>query len=187
MERLTELFSFDRISHSGARFDQDKMRWFNQTYIRSTSNEELLPLVKAELDKAKVETNDDTLLLQVIELLKERVSFLPDFAGMAGMFFSDPADFDENMVQKRWKPESKDYLEDLCGRWDTLPEWKSQPLHDAFEALIADRELNNGQVLAPLRLALTGIPNGPGVFDIAEVIGKEASLRRIEAANSKLG
>lgn len=187
MDRLIEMFSFDRISHSGARFDQDKMKWFNQTYIRNSSNEALLPLVKAELAKANVETNDDALLLQVVALLKERVTFLPDFAGMAGMFFADPADFDENMVQKRWKPESKDYLQDLHHRWDALPEWKSQPLHDAFEALLADRELNNGQVLAPLRLALTGIPNGPGVFDIAEVIGKEASLRRIETANQELG
>lgn len=187
MDRLIALFSFDRISHSGARFDQDKMKWFNKTYLQHSSNEALLPLVKAELEKANIETNDEELLLQVIGLLKERVTFLPDFAEMAGMFFSDPADFDENMVQKRWKPESKAYLQDLYARWDALPAWKEQPLHDEFEALIADRELNNGQVLAPLRLALTGIPNGPGVFEIAEVIGKTASLRRIATAVGKLG
>jgi len=179
MDRLIDMFSLDRISHSGARFDQDKMKWFNQTYIRSTSNEDLLPLVQAELAKADVQTHDDALLLQVIELLKERVSFLPDFAGMAGMFFHDPASFDENMVQKRWKPESGGYLEQLYARWDALAEWKETPLHDAFEALLADLDLKSGAVLAPLRLALTGIPNGPGVFEIAEVIGKEASLRRI--------
>lgn len=185
MDRLIEMFSFDRISHSGARFDQDKMKWFNQTYIRNSSNEELLPFVKAAIAKANLETNDDALLLQVVELLKERVTFLPDFAEMAGMFFADPTEFDQNMVEKRWKPESKDYMQDLYARWDALPAWKAQPLHDAFEALIADRELNNGDVLAPLRLALTGIPNGPGVFDIAEVIGKEASLRRISTAVGK--
>ncbi len=187
MDRLIELFSLDRISHSGARFDQDKMKWFNQSYIRNSSDEALLPLVKAELQKAELATHDDSLLLQVIALLKERVSFLPEFAEMAGMFFGDPQTFDQNMVEKRWKPESKDYLQDLHARWDALPEWKSQPLHDAFEALVAEREINSGQVLAPLRLALTGIPNGPGVFDIAEVIGKEASLRRISTAVAKLG
>jgi glutamyl-tRNA synthetase len=120
-------------------------------------------------------------------LLKERVSFLPDFAEMSGYFFADPEHYDENMAKKRWDENSKDYLMDLKQRWSDSAAWEADKLREAFDQLIADGELNKGKVLAPLRLALTGVPSGPGVFEIAEVIGKEASLRRIDQAAERLG
>lgn len=186
MDRLVEAFSLDRISKSGARFDQDKMKWFNQTYIRATANEDLLPLVKAELADGHPALADDEKLLQVIELLKERVSFIPDFASQAGFFFNAPDSYDERMVQKSWKAENKGYISALRERWASLDTWSTATLHDAFEAMVAEKEISNGAVLAPLRLVLTGKPAGPGAFDIAGVIGREETLARMDKAVNNL-
>ena len=186
MERLIEAFSLDRISKSGARFDQDKMKWFNQTYIRATSSEDLLPLVKAELASQRPDIEDDEMLLQVVDLLKERVSFLPEFASQAVFFFEPPATYDSNMVQKSWKAPNKAYMSALRERWAALPTWSTEALHEAFEGLVAEKEISNGAILAPLRLVLTGKPAGPGAFDIAAVIGRDETLSRIDKAMNEL-
>ena len=86
------------------------------------------------------------------------------------------------MRRKRWTNAGKEYLNELNQRFDRLPEWKSERLHDTFKQLIEEKGIGNGKVLAPLRLALTGLSYGPGAFDIAELIGKEETLRRIDHA-----
>lgn len=184
LERLTELFSMERLHHSGMTFDLDKLKWFNQHYLRQRSAAALLPLVKTSVEKAGFTATDDY-LLQVIELMKERIYFPHELVEQGPYFFQTPSSYDEKM-KKRWNDEARGLIGALGEKFQALPSWDAESLHQAFETLIAEKQVGNGKVLAPLRLALTGMSFGPGAFDIAALIGKEETLARLEKAIQEL-
>ena len=186
MDRLCELFTLERLGNSATNFDIDKLKWFNEVYIRKMSGEELLPMVRAEVEKQGHTGVGDSTLLSVISLLQERVTVLSDFASQGSYFFEAPQKYDEKTVKKRWKADSVDLLKELSEKFQNLEQWKASLLEKAFEELIEEKNVGKGKVLAPLRLALTGVSFGPGAFDIAEVLGKAETLDRITTSLNQL-
>ncbi|MEZ4829905.1 MAG: glutamate--tRNA ligase family protein [Bacteroidia bacterium] len=181
MNRLTELFSLDRIGSAGAKFDIDKLTWFNETYIRHSEPKALLPQAKKALKAAGIDLPGDEFLTGMIRLMRERVKFARDFATEAPYFFAPPAAYDEKMV-KKWTAESAVLLQALAEKFDSLADWTDENLHHAFQELLTQKETGAGKVMAPLRLALTGTSSGPGVFEIAALLGKTETLKRIHTA-----
>ena len=186
MDRMIALFSLERINKSGARFNADKMKWFNEVYLRQTSADDLLDEVKQGLTDRGIEVKDPVFLLAVIDLLKERVSFTHDIVSNSGYFFQPPPQYDPQMVEKRWTAEGRDLLAGLAERWKQQKDWSSETLHQEVDSFVAERSISAGKILAPLRLALTGEAGGPPVFDIAGLIGQRATLERIEKALREL-
>ncbi|MEM6262839.1 MAG: glutamate--tRNA ligase [Bacteroidota bacterium] len=184
-ERMIEAFSLDRIQKGGASFNIDKLKSFNQAYLRNTADEDFLPVVRKNLEDKSGEWTD-AFLLQAISIMKERVQFPQDLVHAAPFLYEKPTTFDQKMHRKRWKPEGKEYLRGLLEKWDELTSWESPELESTFDTFITDNEIGKGKVLAPLRLALTGAPSGPGVFDIAALIGKEDTFHRIKYAIENL-
>ena len=181
-ERLIELFSTENLNNSGAKFDLDKLKWFNESYIRNKTPEALMPLVEDAFDQAGLDLGDSTILPQVISLLQERVSVIPDFVTQGTYFFIAPEEYDGKMARKRWTHEAAGLMEELVVKYQAIENWSSLEIEQVFQQLIDEKNVGKGKVLAPLRLALTGVPGGPGVFDIAEVIGKHETLDRIGRA-----
>lgn len=184
--RLVELFDLPRINNSGTKFDLDKLNWFNQTYIRQAPASELVPLVKATAEAKELPVKDDEYLGQVIELMRERVTVMGDFVIDALYFWQDPGAYDEKMAKKRWKEDTAPIMQALNQHFELLESWSPSDIEESFDAYLTQHELGKGKVLAPLRLALTGVAGGPGVFDIAGLIGKEATMRRIDQAIARL-
>lgn len=183
-ERLAAVFSLERLHHSGTKFDIDKLKWFNQTYIKAAPAETLLSGVQQAAQAAGFAASDD-FLLQLIGLMRERVTLVPEFVTEARYFFEAPAQYDEKMKSK-WGATEAACMQALAEKMEALPDWTVDALHGAFEAVKTELNAGNGKVLAPLRLALTGVPGGPGAFDIAALIGREESLRRIKSALATL-
>lgn len=181
--RLIERFTLERINQSPTNFDLDKLKWFNEQYIREfTDDASLLALVKPEVEKAGYQVESEQYLLEAVNLMKERVSFIPEFVTAAGFLFEAPTSYDEKMSRKQWKPETPLLMTALIEKFNSLDSWTEEATHDQFETLVAEKEVGKGKVMAPLRLALTGVPSGPGVFAIAALIGKSETISRIEAA-----
>jgi glutamyl-tRNA synthetase len=186
--RLIERFSLERIGKSGTKFDLDKLNWFNQTYLRERHQAtDLLPLVRSEVMQAGYPVPEDPYLLRAIELMQERAIVVPDFVRTAPFLYVAPQHYEEQMVKKRWKSDSSALMMDLKARWAKLSDWSPASLEQAMEALIAAHEVGKGKVMAPLRLCLTGMSAGPGVFDIAALIGQAACLDRLDQAVATLG
>lgn len=182
LDRLTELFSLDRITSSGAKFDLEKLVWFNENYIRNRPTEKLLPDVKAALSQAGIDLPDDDFIAGMINLMKERVKFVKEFATEAPYFFTAPATYDEKMHAKQWKETTPELMERMILKLNVVNDWDATNLHEAFQSLLTEAEVGAGRVMAPLRLALTGVAGGPGVFDIAALLGKEETIGRIKKA-----
>lgn len=181
-DRLIEAFTLERLGNSATNFDLQKLDWFNQTYLRAKTSADLLPAVKEELQKAGLSVPSDEYLAKVIDLLKERVSFAHEFVSQGQYFYKAPTEYNEKMRRKRWTNEGKGYLSELVGKFTALENWESEALHHEFKSLVEEKGIGNGKVLAPLRLALTGVSFGPGAFDIAALIGKEETINRIKNA-----
>lgn len=185
--RLTSLFSLERLNNSASKFDLDKLRWFNQTYLRAQAPSNFLEETKAAVQKAGFSLPADDYLTEVIRLMQERITFIHEIPEQAPFFFLAPATYNEKMARKQWKAQTPDLVTGLIDRLQGLESWTATSIHEAFQAYVAEAEVGAGKVMAPFRLALTGLPAGPGVFDMAALFGKQETIDRLQTALERLG
>jgi glutamyl-tRNA synthetase len=186
LQELVNQFDISRVNHSGAVFDFEKAKWFNHQYIQAMNVQELAPMVKGLLDAAGI-VPDDQKLMQVIELIKERCTTLPDFVEQGAFFFKVPETIDTASILAKWKPEHVTFFEKLANGWEALEGSKESVIYETyFGSLVEQAGIKKGEVMLPLRIMLVGGKFGPGVFDIVSVIGSEDAARRIRQAVGQL-
>ena len=178
LEELAAAFSVERIGKSGARFDFEKATWFNQQYIIHTPNEELAQLVRPYAESLKADVSDDY-LVKFCGLMKERVNFIPDFIEKAYYFFQPVKIYDTKAVRKKWKSELLDQFEALRQKLNNLESFDATNLETTVKTFIADNELKFGQIFPILRIAMSGTMQGPSLFDMMELLGKEEVDKRL--------
>lgn len=176
-----EAFDLDRVVKSGARFNPDKAKWFNEQHLRS------LPL---EAVAAQLQANQPAGLnwdLQachdVADMMLERVSFLSE-VWEARWLFERPQSLDAKLVRKRWKADTDELIEGLMEQLNALEPFDSASIETAFKAYLEDRGVGFGAVLLPFRILLTGEGGGPSMFAFAAFIGKEETRQRVAAGKS---
>lgn len=185
MSELIELFSLDRVSKSGAKFDYEKGKWFNHQYLQKKSNEELAAIFGKEL-VAKDIIADEAKVVKIIGLVKERVNFYTELWGQASFFFQAPTVYDEKTVQKRWKTETPALMQELISVLEGIEDFSVHNTEEIVKAWIVAKEYNMGAVMNAFRLSVVGESKGPHLFDITEIIGKEETIKRIRIAINKL-
>jgi glutamyl-tRNA synthetase len=181
LDELVEAFSIEHIGKSGARFDYDKAKWFNQQYIIHTENTDLLPLVRP-LVKAHDHQPTDEFLLAFCDMMKERVVFLNDFWTNGYYFFEDFKGFDEKNIRKKWKEGMRATFDELFEAVAAIDPFDNDTIKSEVEGFIKSRELGFGAILPILRIGLTGTMKGPAIFAMMELFGKEEVLRRLKVS-----
>ena len=176
---LVNAFSFDRCSKSGAKFDFEKAKWFNHTYIAKTSNEELAEMFTPVLAENGVSTSPE-LTEKVIGLVKERVNFVQELWSQASFFFVAPTSYDEKAIKKRWNENTPVEMTELVEVIRGIDDFSSENQEIIVKKWIAEKGYQLGSIMNMFRLALVGEGKGPHIFDITAVIGKEETIRRIE-------
>ncbi len=177
-EELAKAFSLDRVSKSGSRFDFEKAKWFNAEYLKAMSDEALADLVLAQ--KSNTLDYDRAQIVDLVGMMKERMTFPQDFWTQAGYFFEAPKSYDEKTIRKKWKDENKAHLNQLKDKLNALGDFQEAQIEKTVKSYIEENDLKFGDILLPLRLLLTGQKGGPSVFAIAEKLGKEESIKRIQ-------
>jgi glutamyl-tRNA synthetase len=183
---LVEAFSLDRVSKSGAKFDHDKTKWYNQQYLRAKTNEELAELVKP-LITTQYPQISSTYLAEVCRLMKERATFVNEIAEEGDYFFTAPEKYDSDVVSKKWKPDTKNLLLGLKNILVNETDFSAVNIEKVFKDYVETNKLGMGAVMLPLRIVLSGKGAGPSVFEIAALIGKEETINRISKGIEKLG
>lgn len=179
MEELIQKFSLDRVHKGGAKFDYEKAKWYNHQYILKTDDEQLLTLVKPFIAQHKTDINED-LLRKVIPLIKERCSILSDFWANSHFFFQTPTEIDTESIAPKWDDDKTNFFKAYITQIQAITDWNIASIEEAFNNLVAEQNIKKGAVMLPLRIMLVGGKYGPGVFDIAELIGREEVINRIE-------
>lgn len=187
LDELIDLFTLDRVSKSGAVFDYKKLIWYNEHYLREKSAEELFPKVRTIAEEYGIKP-DKGYMLQIIPLMKDRVSKIEDFITQGRFFFEDPEEYEEQ-AKKKWKDDSAELLKAYLAKLKEIDvkEFKADLLKSNLKEVIDAHDVGFGKLMMPLRVATTGMGFGPDLFPSLELIGKRATIRRIEKAIDTLG
>ena len=183
-EELIEKFSIERVHSGGAKFDYEKAKWFNHEWIKKFEVEGLRLEVKKLLEGKGLSIASDNMLDKVIGLVKDRCSLLTDFYDQSYFFFIAPKKWDIGAVKPKWNEEKKLFFAELIKNFELTADWQVAVLENNFKEITDGSGIKPGEVLLPFRIMLVGGKFGPGVFDIADVLGKEETISRIEKAIS---
>jgi glutamyl-tRNA synthetase len=179
MEQLVEKFSLERISKAGAKFDYEKAKWYNHEWIKTADAQRLLPEVKQVLGAEGVEIGNEDVLIPVIELVKDRCNLITDFVTQSAYFFVAPKQYDVAAVKPKWNEQKTAFFEAYA---DTEMQGTAAELETEFKTRATAQGLKPGELMLPFRVMLVGGKFGPGVFDIAILLGKVEVKNRIKLA-----
>jgi len=181
LNELTEAFSLDKVSKSGARFNFEKAKWFNQQYLKKMPTGEIVKLFKIILEEKKI-IIEETYIFSVVELVRERVNFVHEIWDQASFFFVAPESYDQEVVKKRWKDEIPQIISELKELFKNVNPFNAETIKECIHQFVETRQANMGAVMNSLRLALVGGSYGPDLPVIMELLGKEEVCKRIEKA-----
>jgi glutamyl-tRNA synthetase len=175
---LIEAFDLKKVNKSGARFDPDKIKWFNHHYMQEQDNDVLAKTFKSQ--NSQLDEMDINYISMVIGLVKERATFVSDFWNLSHFFFTAPTSYDEKASKKAFKEGTKELMSKLVEIINNVEDFSVETLQTDIKGWITSNEIGFGKVMMPLRLALVGALQGPDVFDIMFMIGKAETVNRIE-------
>ncbi|WP_411893981.1 glutamate--tRNA ligase [Winogradskyella sp. A2] len=180
LDELVKVFDLTRVHKAGARFDPDKIKWFNHQYMQEQLDLDLAEQFKSS--QPELEPIDINYIALVVGLIKERATFVNDFWGLSHFFFEAPNGYDEKAARKAWKEDTDTIMQELVAVIEQTEANSAEALRIAIKDWITFKEIGFGKVMMPLRLALVGALKGPDVFDIMFLIGRDESIKRIEIA-----
>lgn len=180
-EELIEAFTLDRVSKSGAKFDQNKAKWYNQQYVRHYDNNLLAVELKKDLDALQLHFSDQY-ILHAVTMIKEKISFIKELWSMGSYFFVVPTQYDDAVITKRWNEKSPMVLADLISNISALAEYNAAQFEAAYNAALTKNEVAGKDFLQLLRVCLTGVAGGPPIFEMGELFGKENTILRLQNA-----
>ena len=188
MDELIEKFSLERVHKAGAVFNLEKLNWLNFEHLRRKPDDVVLQWLKEEIRKSELsfKSFSDDYLIKVISAMKERVSFVKEYLTKSLYFFEAPNQYEEQNLKKRWKEDSAELLGKLSQKFEQINNPSKEDYEKALDELSVQLNINKGKLVHPLRIAVSGIGEGPGVFDIITILGKEETLKRINTALQKL-
>jgi len=178
LAELIHAFDLERVHKAGARFDPDKMKWFNHHYMQNQDNHALAISFKSiRPDLSEI---DIDYIALVVGLIKERATFVSDFWELSHYFFVSPSGHDEKAFKKAIKEDTVEILIKLKRQVESVEHFSIDALQENIKGWITENNIGFGKVMMPLRLALVGDLQGPDVFEIMFLIGKNETLKRIE-------
>jgi len=186
MQELINLFSLERVSKSGAKFDFEKAKWFNHKYLQNRSIEDVSEEFQHILKERNIKSDIEK-VQKIVSLVRERANFVTDLWTQASFFFIAPSMYDEKTVQKRWKTETPAQLSELINILNQIDDFTPENTELIVKEWITEKEYNLGGIMNAFRLSLVGEPKGPHIFDIISIIGKEETLKRLKKAIEIIG
>ncbi len=179
MDELINEFSIERVHKSGSRFDPEKAKWFNHSWLRKRSNNQLALEFRDYL-RAQGHHHDIGDLETIVGMVKERVNFVRDIWSETDFFFRAPESYDQEVIRKRWLPETPEQMLELESVLEGIEKFSSENSEQVVKQWISENKYNTGAVLNAFRLLIVGASRGPHLFDIISWIGREETVRRIE-------
>lgn len=181
-EELIDKFSMERVHSAGAKFDYEKAKWFNHEWIKRLEVSSLRFQVGELLKENGFVISDEACLDKVIALVKDRCTLITDFVQQSSFFFKTPEVLDIDAVKPKWNEAKQLFFAELIRNYELSARWDAHTLENNFKEIAAVNDLKPGELMLPFRIMLVGGKFGPGVFDVAELLGKDETIRRIHRA-----
>ncbi len=182
LDELVQKFSVDKVHKGGAKFNYEKAKWFNHEWIKK------LPVSRYRLQVAEIFAGngltvvDDEKFDKVLELVKDRCTLLTDFWSQASFFFEAPKQLDVDSIKPKWSDDKSMFFDIVKEKLILVEDWSAANVEILFKETATEKNIKLGELQLPFRIMLVGGKFGPGVFEIANVIGKEETIERIQYA-----
>ncbi len=187
IEELKKIFVLENVNGSNPIFNEEKLLALNGEYIRAYPDHELAAMVAPELVKAGytskywLETRWQY-LMDIIGMLKERCKRMSDFVAMSEYFFHNEFEYEAEAVKKRFNPEASERMKILCDRFESISDFKLENIEAALSGLSDELRIKKGELIHPVRLAVSGVSFGPSLYHILEALGKQEVVVRMNKA-----
>lgn len=182
---LADAFTLERISKSASVFDVAKLKHINFLHLREMPAETLSERLNPFFKQAGIEKPDEEKMRAIIEVMRERASVYPEYVEGCPYFYQAPTEYDEKSVKKRWKDDSPKLLRDYQARLKECA-WDVETLEAELKAVTEAAECGAGRLIHPVRLAVSGVGGGPGLYDLLLLVGRDECISRIERAIEQL-
>jgi glutamyl-tRNA synthetase len=180
---LIEAFSLEALGSSAGVFNPEKLEWVNAQHIKRTPAsalaQEIKPFITA---RGWTVPGDDAWLERMVATLHDRAKTLVELVDLSAYYLSDDVRIEPAAAAKHLRTANRDAVRDLRAALDVLPAWTASAIKEAFESVLARHQLALGKLAQPVRVALTGGTVSPGIFEVAEVLGRERALARLDKA-----
>jgi len=190
-DELIEYFSLEDVGKSAAVFNPEKLLWLNSQYIKNTPSEKLIELVIPFLTRENIIGEDQTLdkvwLSKAIGTLRERAKTLLELAHSLKFYLAEDVEYDEKARAKFLNEKSLPYLIDVREELTRLDNFVAQEIEKVFGTIVEKYHTKLGDLAQPVRVAVTGKAESPGIFEVIEILGKEKVLKRLEKAIKEIG
>jgi glutamyl-tRNA synthetase len=199
MEELIEEFSLERVSKSGAKFDPEKTKWFNQQYLKKHSDDDLAKAfmsdIKERMDSGLLSSSDKRFekyihdynyIKEVVKLTREKVHLTNEFWERSSFLFITPVDYDMAVISKKWNQKMNDFFAKLKDALREAASFTSADVESTIKQTAEKEGVNPGEVMQLFRVVLTGVSAGPDLVKMAELLGKDEVVARIGNALTKL-
>jgi len=184
-EELIKYFSFENVGKSSAVFNPEKLLWLNSRYIIKSNPEELVEIVIPFLENAGIirqgQDIDTKWLARAIKTLQERAKTLVELATSLKYYIVEDVEYNEKAKAKFLNEKSLPYLQELKDAVESS-DFSVHGLENTFKAIVEKHGIKLGALAQPVRVAMTGGAESPGIFEVLEIIGKEKTLKRLERA-----
>ena len=184
---LVEFFSLDNVGSSAGVFNPEKLEWVNFQHLKALSPSELAGAVKPLIEERGWQIPGDAdWLAAMVATLQERAKTLVELVDSARYYLTDDLEYEEKALNKHLAKASPEVLTELRQQLAAVEDWNADSVHAAFDAIMAKHALKLGKLAQPVRVALTGGSVSPGIFELAEVLGKDRVLARLDRAVAKI-
>lgn len=185
MDELIQLFSIEKISKNGAKFDPEKAKWFNHQHLMLKDPREIAESILFDVDEKGYGTTLDY-LTQVVQLIREKVNFKHEIIEKSAFFFELPKAYDEQVVAKKWNPQVSAFLDGFADSLTNMQNASATEIEAAMKQMATEQDINPGSLMQPLRVCLSGEAGGPPLYEMLVLIGVQASAERIKIAIQKI-
>jgi len=190
-DELVKHFSFEHVGKAAAVFNPEKLLWMNSQYIMSSSPEKLAALVRPFLVKEQIISEDAVLdavwLAKAVHTLQERAKTLVELAASLRYYIAEDVVYNDKAKEKFLNEKSRDLLRELKEGISSLSEFSKPEIENLFKSIVEKHGVKLGALAQPVRVAVTGGTESPGIFEVLEVLGKEKVLARLEKALKMIG
>jgi len=186
MNDLIEKFTLESVGASSGVFNPEKLLWLNQHYIKATPDDELAGLVAPFFESLGLNVSGDARMAKIAGTLKERSKTLKEMAESGAFYFKDKVEYDPKAAEKFLAPDNDSLFALIIERIEPINAFNHKSLEEAFNAILAEKDLKLGKVAQPVRVALTGGTVSPGIFEMMEAMGKGMVMARLNDARSHM-
>ena len=186
MKDLITAFSIENINKAGTKFDFEKAKWFNKEHVKKTSSKILAAELCKQLKEQHHITCDLPKAVDIINLLKGRVTFEKEFVTSSLILFDYPKRYDEKIIKKKWNQDTSKALTLFAEKLKNSDIKTEEDINALFQTTLENNGYSPNQFMQTLRLSLTGEGSGPYLMTIIRIIGAHACAKRIEKAISEI-